>query len=793
MGNQRELNSRELELSFETLPEFSTTMEILPFSRLIGQERAEKSIDLGLAMSKKGYNIFITGHSGTGKTGYLIKKIEEYSKNLSTAPDWCYVYNFKDPLKPNAICLETGIAIDFKESIDNLVEELIKEVPVIFNEKNYETQKNEIISKYEKLILKDTEKLDNHAKDMNFIIKQTEEEGYMFIPVNEEGREMDSLAYNKLDEENKELLNESASKLRLLSMEVIKETHSLEKQMDEALQELDDKIALELISDKISLLKNRYGTTDKLINYLDDFKDDIIKYIEFFIVYNEDGENKNVEMNKAFLSRYQVNIIVDNGTLSGAPVIFEDSPEYSNLFGKIEYENKAGNISTDFTMIRPGSLHIANNGFIIVNAYQLLSNPSSWHSLKRCIKSEFITIENSKDSMELYPIVTLKPENIPLNAKLILIGDEYTYSMLSSGDPEFNKLFKIKAEFDDIIEVNSDNTLKMIGFITDYTVKNHLKHLSRDGVRELLKYSSRNSESTRYYSSSIGKLSQVLDISNLLASKKNDRIINSAHIIDAIDEIEQMHGLIRKKILDMYKNKKYITELSGSKTGQINGLSVLDYGDCEVGQQHRITVTTYAGKDGIIDIERETDLSGSLHSKGIMILSGFIGQLIGQDISLSFNASIVFEQLYSGIEGDSASAAELIALLSSLSGIPIKQSLAITGSVNQHGEIQPIGGVIHKIEGFYDICKLLGLNGNNGVIIPETNADELVLKMEILEAVDSGLFHIYTVKNVEDCIELLFDRNTLTSSDSSLLEETKKLIIDKLSYFNCILNKGVIR
>lgn len=789
MGSYKELSSSQIELSFKTLPEFSTTMEILPYNMLIGQEQAEKSIDLGLAMTKKGYNIFITGHSGTGKTGYLVKKIEDYSSNLPLSPDWCYVYNFKDPLKPTAICLDSGCALEFKENLNEFIESLLKEVPLTFEDKGYETQKNDIISKYEKMILKDNEKLDTNAKEMNFIIKQTDEEGYMFIPVDEHGNEMDSKAYNKLDEQNKELLNESANHLRMLSMEVMKETRSLEKQMDADIQELDDKMANELLSDKISLLKNKFGTSQKVINYLDELKADIIKYIEFFAIYNDESENKNTELNKAFLTRYDINIIIDNKALSGAPVVFEDSPEYSNLFGKIEYENKAGNISTDFMMIRPGSLHIANNGFIIINAYQLLSNPYSWHSLKRCIKSEFITIENSKDSMELYPIVTLKPESIPLKAKLILIGDEYTYSMMSDGDPEFNKLFKIKAEFDDIFEINCDNTTKLVGFISDYTIKNHMKHLSRNGVKELLRYSSRIAENTSQYSSSLGKLSEAMDIANLLASVNNDRLISDKHIYQAIEEINHMHGLIKKKILDMYKNKKYITDLSGSKVGQINGLSVLDYGDCFVGQQHKITVTTYAGKDGIIDIEREAQLSGSLHSKGIMILSGYIGQLLGQDTSLSFNASIVFEQLYSGIEGDSASAAELIALLSSLSGIPIKQELAITGSVNQFGEIQPIGGVIHKIEGYFDICKLLGFSGTQGVIIPETNADELILKMELLEAVDSGLFHIYTVKTVEDCIELLFDQNYVTNDTPSIFEQTKTLIIDKLNYFSCILNK----
>jgi lon-related putative ATP-dependent protease len=788
MNKHKELSKEELEVAFHSLPKFSTTMEIAPYKSIIGQNRAEKSIDLGLQIPKKGYNIFVTGHSGTGKTGYLIKKIEEYAKDLTPSKDWCYVYNFKSPIKPIALDFEPNTAKDFKESLSELIDDLIKEVPTIFNDKEFEKQKNSIISKYEKLIIKESDKLDEDAKNMNFIIKQNPAEGFVFIPLND-GKEMDSEAYNLLGEVAKDQITESANELRLMSLEVIKETKTYEKQMELELQELDDKIANTIISDRISILKNKFGSSDKINDYLDEFKADIVKYIEFFVTINEDSENKNPELDKAFLSRYDINIIVNNSECKGAPVIFEDSPEHNNLFGKIEYENRGGNVVTDFTMIRPGTLHTANDGFIIMNAYQLLTNAHSWQVLKRCIKSEYITIENSRENLELFPTNTLKPENIPFKAKIILIGDEYTYSLLSSGDPDFNKLFKIKAEFDSVIENNSVNTNNLIGFVSDYILKNELLHMTQDGVKELLRYSIRLSENLKYFASSMSKLAEVMDLANIFATNSTSKYITAEHIESAINEIDEMHGLIKKKILDMYINKKYIVDFKGAKVGQINGLSVLDYGDCVVGQQHRITVATYAGKEGIIDIERETDMSGSIHSKGIMILAGFIGHLLGQDTSLSFNASIVFEQLYSGIEGDSASAAELIALISSLSDMPIKQSYAITGSVNQRGEIQPIGGAIHKIEGYFNICSIFGLDGTHGVIIPETNVDELVLNKAVLEAVEKGLFHIYPVKSIEECIDILCEDEFKKDLTLPLMSVLKHKIFEKLNKFNNVLNK----
>lgn len=786
MKNFVELTPKDLELTINNLPNFTTTMEIVSHKGIIGQDRAVRSIDIGLDMDKKGYNIFISGHSGTGKTGYIVKKIEEHASKLPTPNDWCYVYNFDDENTPTAINLEPETAIDFKEEISELIDSIFKDVPIFFNSESYERERTNIISKYEKEILSISEELSIIADEKDFKLEEDPAEGFIFIPL-KDGKEMDSEDYTKLSSEEKILINENANELRLLSIEIFKKTKSLNKNLEEELKNLDQKVGNNIIGDKISILKNKYGTNEGVINYLNSLKDDIIHHIQAFLEDESEEAKKNKELEKLFFRRYEVNVIVNNREGKGAPVIFEDSPEYDNLFGKIEYENKFGNLITDFTLLRPGSLHKANGGYLIINMHKLLTNPVAWENLKRCLQAQSVILENSKNGAEMLPIISLKPENIPLNTKIILIGSDMIYSLLLERDYDFAKLFKIKAEFDNEIELKDKNINEFLGFISSYITKNKMLHITKNGIIELIKFSCRLAENRNYFSSSMTKLIEIIDLSNYFAKKEKSNLVRKDHIKLALNEAEDMHSLSKKKTLEMYKNKKYVVDLSGSRIGQINGLSVLDYGDCIIGQQHRITVATYAGKEGITNIEREADMSGNIHSKGIMILSGYVGELLGQDVPLSFNASIVFEQLYSGIEGDSASAAELLALLSSLSDIPLNQSMAITGSVNQKGEIQPIGGVNEKIEGYFDICEIFGLNGNHGVIIPSTNIDDLVLNDKVIEAVAKGLFHIYAVNTIEDCFEILCDTSYKANINCNLISHLKDKIMVKLNKYNNII------
>lgn len=804
MSTYLELSTEDLELNFDKLPRFETTKELSPYKNIIGQSRAAKSIDLGLQIDKKEYNIYVSGPSGTGKTSYIINKIKEYAKTLEDPCDWCYVYNFKDSHRPMAISLPTGTAQGFKESIALLVNELFKKVPTLFDSRNYENAKRKIVEKYEKMVLEMSREIHDEASKKNFIIEHDDNGNFVFIPLSE-GNKMNIDTYNKLSIDEKTKINEDSNELKLLSYGLFKKMSALNKLMLQELKTLDYSLSKSIIFEQIESLKNKYGNNNKVINYLDMLQLDIIQNISVFLNHSSIQESANKEDDKGkpntdskeyvvkftrhFFRRYAVKIVVTNKVGKGAPVIYEDSPAYSSMFGKIEYENIQGNTVTDFTMIRPGSLHLANGGFLVVNAEQLKNNPGSWKSLKRCLKCETVFVQNSKNNMELFPIVTLTPECIPLKVKIILVGNNVTYSLLSQHDYDFNKLFKIKSEFDSKIEENETNTKNILGFINSYITENKFLHITRDGVKELLKYSSRLAENKNYFTAYMNKLLEVIDVSHVFAEKDSSALIDKQHITHAIEELHSMHELAKNKVLQMYREGKYIVDFKSSKVGQINGLSVVNFGDSIVGQQHRITVTTFAGKQGVTNIEREANLSGNIHSKGIMILSGFIGEFLGQNTSLSFNGKIVFEQLYSGIEGDSASAAELLALISSLSDVPIKQSMAITGSVNQKGEIQPIGGVNEKIEGYFDICSIFNLEGNHGVIIPDSNLQDLVLKDEIIAAVEKGLFHLYSVKTIEDCIEILFDFRGIDRKGLSSIDFIKQRILSKLGRYKSLLKK----
>ncbi len=789
MCSNLELKVESLKLIMDNLPEFTSTEEFEPFDGVIGQKRATQSLELGLNMDSKEYNIYISGKTGTGKTGYIVRKIEEYANTMDAPDDWCYVYNFDKPSNPLAISLKAGTAMKFKEDLANFIKFVAKEVPIFFNSKNYDDEKHSIIDKYDRIMMEMTKNLSSKARELDFDVRQASTGEFVFIPLKEE-KEMTEEDFENLSDEERNNLEDAVTTLRNYSVDVIKQTRNLNKKMDEELKELDERIAETIISSPMEELLDKYGINEAVINFLKALKKDLIENISNF-VENEEKSDK-AELINLFFRRYEVNVIVSNSANKGAPVVFADSCQAGQLFGNIQYENKLGNMLTDFTLISPGYLHKANGGFLIIKAHELLSNPHSWEILKRSINLKTISIDNSKFALDLMPISTINPEEIPLKVKVILLGSNLMYSLLLERDVDFEKLFKIKAEFDSEIEASSDNIDSLIGFLSHYVRKNNLPHISREGISKLLKYSSKLVEKRNKFSASMSKVLKIVDLAAYFAKVDKASLIEGKHVDKALEENEAMHGLVRQKVLDMYNDKKYVVDLKGNSVGQINGLSVDHYGDCTIGQQHKITVSTYAGREGIINIEREAEMSGSIHDKGIMILSGFLGQLVGQQIPISFNASIVFEQLYSGIEGDSASAAELIALLSSLSDVPLKQSLAITGSVNQRGDIQPIGGVNHKVEGFFDICSIFGLDGSHGVIIPSANLDELILKDKVIEAVEKGLFHIYAVNSIKECLEILCVNSSEKEAQEDILDNIKQKIISKLKSYNDVLKASYL-
>ncbi len=772
-----ELGKGDLDITWDSLPKFHNTSEVSCYKELIGQERAAEAIDLGLIIDKGGYNIYISGNSGMGKRSYAIKRIMEFAEKKSTAWDWSYVYNFNDLNKPIALRLKPGTAQEFKMDVEGFVEELFDEVPRFFSNDEYQKEKNMLVEAYQKEILGIADKLYEEAKNKCFNVKSTGE-GFAFIPI-KDGTEMSEREYSQITEEERSIINVNVTNLKLTAYDVIKQTKIIKKNMVASLRELEDRTSGKIVDSKIRDLVNKYGYDKKIFDYLIDLRDDIIENISAF--FEEEDENKGYDEN--FFKRYYINVMVCNKDVSGAPVVYEDTPEYHNLLGIIEYENKSGNLVTDFTMIQPGSLHRANGGYLIIDALQLMGSYKGWEALKRCLRGESITIENLKNQFDIIPMVTLKPEEIPLKVKIVLLGNPYIFHVLYKYDEDFHELFKIRADFEDEIKNIDGTALKILGFISNYCREKGILPISCDGVLEIFKYSTRLTESRQYFTASMHSIVEMIDQAYAIAEANEKDMIGRKDIKAAIAARERRHGLYRDKILEMYKERKYIVDLKGYKIGEINGLSVLDFGDVSFGKVSRITAATFAGRDGIINIERETNMSGDIHSKGVMILSGYIGETFGQTMPISFSASICFEQLYGEVDGDSASAAELVALMSSLGDIPIKQSIAITGSVNQRGEIQPIGGVNEKIEGFFDICSLFGLDGSQGVVIPHSNIDELILKDEVISAVERGLFHIYAVKSIGDCIEILCRLKENTHGKKQIFDVLKDNINVKLNRY----------
>lgn len=779
-----ELKREELELNWDMIPKFNNTSEISCYTKLIGQERAVEALDLTLLIENKGYNIYISGSAGTGKRSYAIKRIKEYAKKMTTPDDWCYVYNFIDNNKPSALKLKPGTAMDFKQDIESLIEDIVKIIPELFSDNEYESKKNEIIDIYQKKVIYIIDKLYEEAKMKGFNVKSVKD-GFAFVPV-KNGVEMNETEYNDLSDEERSSINLDLSYLKLSALEVLKQTKGIKNDMLQRLKFIDEGVFKSFIDKKMKDLILKYEYENKIVGYLENFKKDIIENMSVFMI---DGDDEKEDIIESFLKRYSVNVIVYRGDDNGAPVVYDSTYDYHNLIGTVEYENKSGSLITDFTKIRPGSLHQANGGYLIIEAEQLLKGYMGWEALKKCLKKECIDIGNIKNQFDILPIINIMPEKIPLNVKVILIGTPYIYYLLYKYDEDFKELFKIKADFEDEIRNEGDTPLKILGFISYYCSEKNLPPITRDGILEVLKYSLRLGDSRNYFTSSMYKILEIIEQATTIVKYKNKTIIEKSDIKYSIEAREKRHGLYKDRILNMYKEGKYIIELDGYRIGQINGLSIMEFGDISFGKINRITSNTFAGRDGIINIERETNMSGDIHSKGVMILSGYIGETFGQIMPLSFSASICFEQLYGEIDGDSASAAELTALLSSLGDIPINQGIAMTGSVNQKGEIQPIGGVNEKVEGFFDICSMYGLDGSHGVIIPHSNLDELILKDDLIDAVEKGLFHIYTIKSIEDCFDILCPTEIFTVEKTKKFKFIKEKIFEKLLKYKGIFNE----
>lgn len=757
------------ELSYEELknvydPEslgFDTTESVEPFDGIIGQERAVKAFEFGLSVKTKGYNIYVAGPSGSGKTTYARQSAQKKAKGERVPYDWCYVYNFDDPRMPLSLRFEPGGGRQFRDDMNELIAFFKTELSKAFSSEDYDRQKTDLSRVYDEKRDELIKRLDDIATNNGFSLK-TSSAGIIFQPL-VDGKLIDEEEYDKLDEAVKEGINERLESMQDDVNSIMRDIKGVDKEYRQKMDDLDYKIGMFAIGHYVSSLQEKYKNSERVIKYLEAVQEDVLENIDQFAENEPDEEDPIMALipkiggNKTedATLKYRVNLIVDNSRAEGAPVIVDYNPTYYNLVGEVEYDNEYGNLTTDFMKIKPGLMHKANGGYLILQVQDLLNNVQSWEALRRIIKTREIAIENLRDQLGGIAVTTLKPEPIPADVKVILIGGAYYYDLLRSYDDDFSKLFKIRADFDYEMDRSGGNIDKIAGFISAFSKNEGTAPFDSSAVAAVIGYSSRIVESRKKMSTRLNLISEILAEAAAWAEMDGAKIVTAEYIKKAEKEREYRLSMYQEKMNEMLDDGTVMIATDGKCVGKINGLAVLDMGDYTFGSPTRITATTYMGKSGIVNIEKEAEMSGPTHNKGVQIITGYLGSMYAQDMPLSLSCRIAFEQNYNGIDGDSASSTELYCIISSLSGIPVDQSLAVTGSVNQYGEIQAIGGVTYKVEGYFDLCKRRGLTGRQGVVIPMSNVRDLVLKDEVIEAVKDGMFHIYPISTIDEGLEIL--------------------------------------
>lgn len=761
--------AKHLELDYTQLkrscsPEefsFRTTQEIPPLEGIIGQERAVQALDFGLAVKMKGYNIYMSGPSGTGKTTYARASTEKLAATEPVPSDWCYVYNFQNPRCPLALRFEAGLGKQFKEDMEELVQLLKIELQKVFRADDYEKQKSELLHSFDEERGALMDDMSAMAGEYDFQVKTTNS-GIYFMPL-VEGKAVGEEEYDNLAEDVKADIEKKSQTVQEKAGSIMRDIRELDKASKKRVEQLDYKVGMFAIGHHIGAVQEKYQEYERVIAYINAMQEDVLENISQFFEEEEESDEALASLLPMFSKKpaedvtlkYKVNLIVDHSETKGAPVVVTFNPTYYNLVGEVEYDSEFGNLTTDFMKIKGGLFHKANGGYLIVQAQDILSAPQAWEALRRVIKTKEINMDSVREQLGAVVAPTLKPEPIAADIKVIMIGSNYYYETLSQYDDEFDKFFKIKADFDYEMPGTEENIWKIARFIKGFVEREKTMEFDVSAVCSIVEYSFRAAERQDKLSTRFNHLAEILCEAVTWAKLEGAETVTAEHIRKTVYEKEQRMNLYEEKLDEMLADDVIMIDTQGSEIGQINGLAVLDMGNYVFGNPTRITATTYVGKSGIVNIEKEARMSGQTHDKGVQIISGFLGQTYAQNFPLSLSCRVCFEQNYNGIDGDSASSTELYCILSSLAELPIRQDLAVTGSVNQKGEIQAIGGVTYKIEGFFDLCWKRGLTGEQGVIIPVANVRELVLKDEVVEAVKCGTFHIYPISHIDEGIELL--------------------------------------
>ncbi len=738
--------------------DLASSAESSPDAQIIGQARAVRALQFGLAIDQSGYNIFVSGPPGTGRSTYARAEVERLASDRAVPPDWCYVRNFAMADQPVAISLPAGQGRQFRHDVGELITEVREGLRRAFASDAYERQRAEVVKRYEQVVGEIWQGLEEHARSRGLLLQRTPT-GILTVPVDLQGHPVAEEVFQALPEAERQRIQARTRELQDEVAEALRKVRALEREGRDTLRDLERKTAQFMIDAPVTRLKEQYAAHEKVVAFLEAAQQDMLDHIA---EVRGDGEEEAAAPAVAAMlprrdpfARYQVNLLVDHRDAQGGPVIVETNPTYYNLVGKAEYRAEFGALVTDFTMVKAGALHRANGGYLILQARDVLSNPFAYEGLKRALRSREIRIEPLGEAVGMMPAATLRPEPIPLDVKVVLVGTPDLYHLLYALDEEFEKLFKIRADFDVVMDRTPETEHEYARAIAAICRRDGLCDFDPSAVASVLEYSARLAANQDKLSTRFNEVVEIVFEAAAWARQQGSDRVTRDHVRRAIEEKAFRSNLMEEKIRELITKGQLLVDTEGSVVGQINGLSVLQLGDYTFGHPNRITARASVGGRGIINIERESQMSGRIHSKGVFVLSSFLASRFAQEHPLSLSASLTFEQLYSDVEGDSASSTELYAILSELAGLPIDQGIATTGSVNQKGEIQPIGGVNEKIEGFYYACKAKGLTGRQGVIIPHQNVRDLMLRDEVVAAVRDGRFHVWAVKSVDEGIEIL--------------------------------------
>ena len=736
---------------------FQTTREIQPLEGIIGQGRAVQALQFGLDMPDRGFNIYVAGQSGTGRTTAVQAFLQEQAREQAVPSDWCYVNNFQDPYRPEALELPPGRSRELQRDVKAFVERARRDIQQVFDSEEYSERKAAVQEGLEREQQTLLQQMKQHAQDAGFQVQVTSM-GMVFVPTREEGQPMDQQTFLSLPLEIQQELEQRQQQLQDELKDALRETRGLEKTTQERVQELDREVALYAVDLLVEDLLEKYQDLPEVMVYLQAVQEDMLEHIDLFRKQPEAPEGGGPQflwIQETSFRKYEVNVVVDNSRLEGAPVVIELNPTYHDLFGRIEKEAQFGALSTDFTLIRRGSIHRANGGYLVLPVEEVLRNLFVWDGLKRAVRNGKIAVEELGERLGYVATRGLQPEPIPLKVKVVLIGSPQVYNLLYQQDEDFDELFKVKADFDVRMDRTEENIQAYLASICRLCQKEELMPLACAAAAKVVEYSSRLAEDQEKLSTHFAEIADLIREASFWAQKDKASNIEVRHVQQAIEADVYRSNLIQERIQEMIQQGTLLIDVQGEAVGRINGLAVLNLGDYAFGRPNRITVTIGLGRGGIVDIEREARLGGPIHTKGVLILSGYLMHQYAQHRPLSLSARLVFEQSYEGVEGDSASSTELYALLSALAGLPLRQGIAVTGSVNQQGEVQAIGGVNEKVEGFFEVCRARGLTGDQGVLIPQANGRHLMLREEVVEAVREGLFHLWPVRTIDEGIEVL--------------------------------------